>query len=183
MTFSSALVIGGSKGIGKAFVEYFQSSGINVGCLNSKEYAEIKNEKSLQSHLNDTDICVLNAHLGFQTVEIFLNIVKFWRGKKKNIVVIGSITSDMRKDKINVYNLEKKAIEESVLQVQLETSRPSVTLVKPGWVDTDLVKHIKSKNKMPPKSLVETTMSTLLTCEHRDLVLKSISLDNRLSED
>ena len=179
--FKKIVIFGTTKGLGKAFSGYVKNMSKNVVEINRSDWIVDGSIKGLKNKIRGATLLICNHHLDLNSANILYELEEFYRQKEVVILIIGSVTSDVVKDQPNKYNIEKKTIENITVQIQLHSSLTKFILLKPGWIDSEMLKNnsrAKKANKMKPKQLVEYTMSSILRSIQADLNLKSITIDN-----
>ena len=179
--FKKVVIFGSTKGLGNAFLRYIENVSTNIVEINRKDWIVNGSIKGLKNKIRNATLLVCNHHLDLNSANILFEFQEFYSKKNVVILIVGSVTSDVVKDQPNKYNIEKKTIENIVIQLQLHSSKPQFVLLKPGWIDSEMLKNnsrAKSANKMKPKQLVDYTMSVLLSSIQANLNLKSITIDN-----
>ena len=180
-TYQKVVIFGTTRGLGKAFLNYISKNTENIIEINRNDWKVLGSIRGLKSKISKASLVICNSHLGFLTSNLIYELSDYFSGSPTTIIVIGSVTSDVVKDQPNIYNIEKKTIENTVKQLQLYSSKPQIILVKPGWIDSELIKdntRARKSNKMEPNNLVSYIMSTIEESLKREFNLKSISIDN-----
>jgi NAD(P)-dependent dehydrogenase (short-subunit alcohol dehydrogenase family) len=155
-------ITGHTRGIGKKISEYFISLGYEIVGLSKSTGSDLsieKNKTNAISKIIECDIFVNNAfvsiektysHHSYVPVEILFEVHKAWKNNpSKKIFVIGSMSSSLymtRDYGYGGYQISKMALDKSSWLLSHASEYPMIHLLKPGRVDTDMV-----KNRMGPK--------------------------------
>lgn len=108
--------------------------------------------EKMYSEISDCDVFINNANLGWNQSVLLYEIWEKWKDKDKLIINIGSVAADYNQTISTPYNIQKRALQDACLQLQQESRLCKIVLVKPGYVDTPVVKHVKAA-KMDPDEL------------------------------
>jgi len=135
-------ITGHSAGIGKALAEIYQDNGNEILGLSRRNGYNIRNIPKILAIIQDCDIFINNAQVGFAQTELLFAVYQLWQGipNKKIINISTMMTSeptsclpgfDMLK-----YHVEKTTLEEAARQLRGLQNWPKLCLVKPGAVAT-----------------------------------------------
>ena len=180
-----AYVTGTTRGLGRAIVHALEQrgyasevfnerpSGYEIVGLNRPEFDLVR---STSNHIkNDFDLYVINAHAGFENVELLYDLFEANKDRECQIVIIGSVSADGDRAYVNRYAVEKAAIDKAATQLQLIDSACRVSVVKPGRMETEMTDHRKEYYRMDPKIIAETV---LWVASQPPLInVKTISID------
>jgi NADP-dependent 3-hydroxy acid dehydrogenase YdfG len=93
---------------------------------------------------------------GFLQVELLNQAWLLWQNDAtKKIVVVGSHSAETVKGYYHPYSVHKKAIDDTCKQLRNTRQWPQIINIKPSYVDTDVVKHIKQGEKSRPEDVAE----------------------------
>ena len=153
------LISGHSRGIGLSIAEYFTKLGHEVAGYsrsNSKDLAQVGMRNQFVFDSITSDIVVLNANIGFDSVNLLYQVCQVFRGQPgKTVVVIGSQSTETTKNFPHQYQIEKLSLESAAQQLQNVPGYPTIIVVRPGYVDTRTVAHVANLAKMSPDSVAE----------------------------
>lgn len=153
------LISGHTNGIGLAIYEHFtnlnhQMTGYSRA--NGKDLTDKSIQKKFIFESILSDVVILNANLGFENVGLFYDICKaLYKKTDKTIVVFGSQSTETTKTFVHPYQIEKIALEEAARQMQNLPDYPTIIIVRPGFVDTPSVEHVKNHRKIPPDNVAK----------------------------
>lgn len=162
----NVLITGGSRGIGKVIVDYFENSGHNV-------YAPTRSELNLENDINlldpNFDIVINNAGINVlkNISEITDNMV--WKVNYEaafniiqqclpymvskgygRIINIGSIWIDVAKPMRASYSASKSALFSLTKSITAEYANKGIlaNTISPGFIDTDLTHQNNTKEQI-----------------------------------
>ena len=167
-------ITGTTKGLGKSLLEKYQSIGSNVFGMNRPTYDLSKDISSLVR--KDFDIYILNAQYEWGQVDLLYSLFEKNRDRKCTIIAIGSVSADGDRKEVNRYAIQKKALDAACCQLQLCSSTCTVTQIKLGRMNTDLVKHI-SAPKMDTDRLANFIVNLIIS-NNDEFYTKTITVDN-----
>lgn len=168
-----ALITGGSRGIGKATVEYFRANGYEV-IMPTREELDLSNSKSVDDFLlrmRDVNIDTIVNNAGINDINLLENVsedelqrmltidlispMRLLRGlipqikhsRAGRIINIGSIWAVVSKSGRSVYSAAKNGMHGVTNALSLELSEYGVLVntVCPGFTLTELTKQNNSK--------------------------------------
>jgi len=160
-------ITGYTSGIGKSLSKGFENQGHKIIGFNRSTSANISSDLGIDKIVDavkDCDIFINNAYdtqkirttLGFAQTVLLYKIWYMWQGQAKIIINIGSRTSDVNHNKIWPYAIHKISLDEAVKQLRnLNTTRPQIINLKPGYVDTNQVSDISGVTKMDPNYIFD----------------------------
>ena len=150
---------GHTKGIGLAIQKKFKTQGWQVSGFSRSNGWDLTDdvirEKFYEEIMsNDFDVFInnaypysrLNSFYGFLQVELLNKVWSLWHGKTNKIILtIGSTSAETTKNYHHPYSVHKKAIDDTCKQLRNCADYPQVINIKPGLVDTDVVKKFTAK--------------------------------------
>ncbi len=161
-------ITGHTDGIGKAIAEACEAAGHEiVGFSRTTGYHLFKDLDAVVADAEDCDVFINNRYnyITEQSgqVELLYRMFEKWLGKDKRIINIGSRAGTyVAVGKIDRYSVHKHALDVATDQLNLlRDMRPRVTTLKPGYVDTESIKHITSNPKLKPEAVAEAVMWVL----------------------
>jgi NADP-dependent 3-hydroxy acid dehydrogenase YdfG len=88
---------------------------------------------------------------------------ELWSGQDKRIINIGSRGGTyISRGVVDQYAVHKHALDAACEQLNgRRDMRPRVSNIKPGYVDTESVKHITDNPKLKPEAIAEAVMWVL----------------------
>lgn len=135
-------ITGHSAGIGKALSEIYTENGHDVIGLSRRNGYNIRSITKVVSMIEPCDIFINNAQVGFAQTELLFAVYKAWHGKKdKTIINISTMMtsfpiSALPGIEMTEYYVQKKALEEAIVQLRNYQTGPKICLIKPGAVAT-----------------------------------------------
>lgn len=158
-------ITGHTSGIGKAIAEAAAEAGHEVvGFSRSTGYHLFTDLELVVANAAECDVFVNNRY-NYKNdqsgqLELLYRMFETWQGQNKRIINIGSRAgSYISFGNIDRYAVHKKALDSACDQLNmLGDMRPSVSNLKPGFVDTNSVTHIKNKPKLKPEAVAEAVM-------------------------
>ena len=140
----------------------------DIQSLNRPEY-ELKDINK-----NDFDVFINCSHYEFNQTELLYRLFEANKDRECHIISIGSVSSDGDRKSINKYAIEKAALEKACQQLSLVSDKCKVSLIKPGRINTKMVKHIDSK-KMEPEEVAKAVVWVATQPKH--INIKSLTID------
>lgn len=134
-------ITGHSAGIGQALSKIYESQGHEIVGLSRRNGYNIRSIPKLLSMIDPCDIFVNNAQVGFAQTELLFAVYETWQQKNKTIINIGTMmTSEPASSLPGLgmmqYYVQKKALEEAIIQLRGLHQWPRLCLIKPGGVAT-----------------------------------------------
>lgn len=168
-------ITGTTRGLGKALKQRFETEYSFEDTIGlDRPTHDLSN--SYENYLKDDfKIYVINAHHEWSQTELLYKLFEMNRDRECQIVVIGSVSADGDRKSVNPYAIQKKALDAACTQLQLVDSKCTITQIKLGRMETDLVKHIDAP-KMDVFDVARMIYDILLMNNKRQYV-KSITLD------
>lgn len=164
-------VTGSSRGLGRAIKKQFSKVQTEVIGLDRPEY----NLDNIENYIkNDFDIYVNNAEHYFAQTCLLYALFETNKNRPCHIINIGSVSSDGDRKEVNEYAVQKTALEKACTQLTLVKSKCKVSLLKPGRMRTDMVKHIDAP-KLDPREVARAVLWIAAQPEHVNV--KSLSID------
>jgi NAD(P)-dependent dehydrogenase (short-subunit alcohol dehydrogenase family) len=152
-------ITGHSSGIGKAIHDGFVKQGheiIGYDLLTKHNVSTEHNVRMLAQDAVDCDMIVINAYRGFSQTTLLYEMFALWKNQSKTIVVIGSRVDNSFGQYPHEYAVHKATLDLAIKQLRdTPASGPKIINLKPGWVDTPLVKHVPVAPKMDPSDVFE----------------------------
>ena len=169
-------ITGTTRGLGRALLNRWtvEEPFIDTIGLNRPDY-KLSNITPYVKY--DFNTYIINAHYEWSQTELLYDLFEANKDRECQIIVIGSVSADGDRMAVNKYAIQKKALDAACTQLQLVPSRCSITQIKLGRVDTDLVKHIDAK-KMDPTAMAELIYN-VYTMNSKNHIVKSITIDNK----
>jgi NADP-dependent 3-hydroxy acid dehydrogenase YdfG len=167
-------ITGHTSGLGKALFDFWSSSNNTVTGYSRSNGYDLDHD--LDKFNNDQfDIFVNNAYSGFKQVELLYLLYE--KNKNRNCIIlnIGSASSDGNVDRIKPYAIEKLALDRAVLQLQFNSTKCKILLVKPGRMETRMASHINAK-KLDLDAVVKAV--DWIINQPEEVYFRSITIDN-----
>lgn len=136
-------ITGHSAGLGKELFTRFDSIGFDL-----TNGFTIRRPQEIAEKSKDCDIFINNAYDEHYQLEMFKEIEKFWYAQDKLIINISSYSVSLGKE--NSYTRNKVLLEE-----YSKRSSCWVTTVRPSIMDTNFVRHITDREKVPPAKVAD----------------------------
>ena len=170
-------ITGTTRGLGQALLRRWEieEPWMDTVGLNRPQYDLSKNINAFVRY--DFNTYILNAHYGWSQTDLLYELFEANKDRECQIIVIGSVSADGDRAAINKYAIEKKALDAACTQLQLLNSSCTITQIKLGRVDTDLVKHIDA-TKMKT-SLAAAMIYQVCDMNSKNHFIKSITIDNK----
>lgn len=138
-------ITGHTKGIGKAFADYFASKGYEIVGFSRSNGYDINTEEGrsrVVDEAKDFDIFINNAY-DFKTdqpgqTHLLYAITKIWMDKDKLLINLSSIGGDFPNPKIP-YNMNKHRQDTHLKSVSHVTKKLRTINIKPFWTSTEWV--------------------------------------------
>lgn len=171
-------ITGHTAGIGKALASCYQLRGHEIIGLSKREGHNIRNTPKIADLITHCDMWINNAQAGFAQTELLFEMVNRWQGTNKSIVVISSMmtqhpSSSLPGLDMDLYRVQKVALEESVKQIRSRSTGVRLTIVRPGNIATSPDKTV------PPAADVghwAETLVKIFEIAAPDLIIPEISL-------
>lgn len=154
-------ITGHSAGIGQALAREYTSRGHEIIGLSKRHGHNIRVIPKIADCIEPCDMFVNNAQAGFAQTELLFEMAKRWANTKKHIIVISTMmaqdpVSVLPGVEMNLYRVQKVALEEAVRQIRHTTPGLQLTLVRPGNIATSPDKTV------PPAADVDHWAKTLI---------------------
>jgi NADP-dependent 3-hydroxy acid dehydrogenase YdfG len=154
-------ITGHSAGIGQALASIYQSQGHEIIGLSRRNGYNIRSIPKVTDMIVPCDMFINNAQAGFAQTELLFEVAKHWQDTNKKIIVIStqmtqSPVSPLPGLDMDLYRIQKVALEESVKQIRRHKTSPNIMLVRPGDIATSLNKTV------PPSADVNNWAQTLV---------------------
>ncbi len=162
-------VTGHTKGIGKAVTELLISHGHDVHGFsrhNGWDFTDDQARKDFIVELKKGQFdCFINnayphkyyQHMeGFFQVELLNEAWLLWENEKdKKIIIIGSNNADNAKNYYHPFSVHKKALDDTCRQLRNTRGWPHIINIKPSYVDTQVISHLKNVTKSSAEDVAE----------------------------
>jgi len=164
-------ITGTTKGLGKALKKEFTKLQFNVVGLDRPEY----NLNNIDKYIKDDFMVYINnAHYEYAQTELLYKLAEANKERHCHIINIGSVSSDGDRKAVNRYAIYKTALEKACIQLSLVNSKCKISLIKPGRIDTDMIKETIAP-KMDPREVARAIVWTAIQPRH--INIKSMSVD------
>lgn len=155
-------ITGHSAGIGQALAKEYSSRGHEILGLSKRDGHNIRVIPKIADLIEPCDMFVNNAQAGFAQTELLFEMSRRWAGTGKHIIVISTMmaqdpVSVLPGTEMNLYRVQKVALEESVKQIRYNDRALRLTLVRPGNIATSPEKTV------PPAADVAHWAKTLVS--------------------
>lgn len=167
-------ITGHTSGLGQALFNHWSNAGHSLTGFSLSNGFDIDTDVEKISNV-EFDIFINNAYSKYQQVELLYALYEKHKNRKCTILNIGSASSDGNVDRIKPYAIEKLALERAVLQLQFNSTKCKILLVKPGRMETRMVENTNSK-----KINLSYMVSTIdwLISQPENIAIRSITIDN-----
>ena len=154
-------ITGHTAGIGRSLANSYSSRGHEIVGLSKRNGDNIRNIMKISQQIEPCDMWINNAQDGFAQTELLFEIARRWQGTRKHIMVISTIMTQQPSSSLpgldmDLYRVQKVALEESVRQIRNRHLRINFTLVRPGNIATSADKTV------PPAADVDHWAETLV---------------------
>ena len=135
-------ITGHSAGIGKALAEIYENQGHEVVGLSRRNGYNIKNVNKLADKIELCDVFINNAQADFAQTELLFIMYKKWKSiPNKKIINISTAMTSLPVSNIPgidmiAYYVQKKTLEQAIIQLRHLQDWPKLFLIKPGAVAT-----------------------------------------------
>lgn len=134
-------ITGHSAGIGQALSKIYESQGHEIIGLSRRVGYNIRSIPKVVSMIEPCDIFINNAQAGFAQTELLFAVYEAWQQQNKTIINISTMmTSEPNSSlpglNMMQYYVQKKALEEAIIQLRGLHQWPRLCLVKPGGIAT-----------------------------------------------
>lgn len=170
------LISGHTSGIGLAIYDHFTNKGDEVVGYSRTNGLDLRDKYIFRDFVNEaeqSDVIIINANIGFKTVELLYEVFYKTQGQNKTIVVLGSRRTEVLTNKPMPYQIEKVAIEETARQLQNSSALPHIVILRPGYVDTPANPHVTTK-MTSAKSVAELLDWILETNKTKDFKILNL---------
>ncbi len=146
-------ITGHSKGIGKACFDNLSANHDVVGFSRSNGY-DISKTRIIDQIVNESlecDVFINNAYYSISQVDILNRLWHYWRrDKSKTIVNLSSLSKyPGLSGNQSGYSAHKAALSHQAFLLMFKTDRKCRMInVNPGWVETDMTKHVENANML-----------------------------------
>jgi NADP-dependent 3-hydroxy acid dehydrogenase YdfG len=174
-------ITGHTAGIGQALANCYHSRGHEIVGLSKRNGDNIRNIMKISQQIEPCDMWINNAQDGFAQTELLFEMARLWQGTRKHIIVISTMMTQQPSSPLpgldmDLYRVQKVALEESIRQIRNRHLKINITLVRPGNIATSADKTV------PPAADVDNWAETLVKLFETaapDLVIPEISLSPR----
>lgn len=171
-------ITGHTAGIGQALARCYTQRGHDIVGLSRRGGHNIRNVPKIADLIEPCDMWINNAQAGFAQTELLFEMANRWQGTRKFIMVISTMmtqdpVSPLPGLDMDLYRIQKVALEQSVQQIRNRHIGIRLTIVRPGDIATS------SDKTVPPSADVNHWAETLVSIFELvkpDLVIPEISL-------
>lgn len=147
-------ITGHSTGIGKACWDLLQHDNIVQGFSRSNGY-DIDDTDRIAYEARDATVFINNAWTEHGQIQMFKTMLNLWSNQpSKTIINLGSRSAFLNPDQTRRpdYTKSKKHLLKETRYTSLHTDKKCrVSIVNPGFVDTNMAAHNKGVAKMTPE--------------------------------
>lgn len=181
-------ITGHTAGIGKSLATQLEQRGHEIIGISRREKNNIRRIEHTASLIEPAELFINNAQSNFAQTELFYEIWKRWRGKRKYIWNISTAmtehpvntTPDNQDDlTMSLYRNQKLALEEASRQLRAKSAWPLISIIRPGGVATQTTEFFKNDGKYNTDKWVETLLKCLTQDENINITEISISYTNK----
>lgn len=156
-------ITGHTRGIGAALVERLEKRNYDIKGFSQSTGYNLQRVSTVKKVVNeclewDADVLVNNAYVPDNQVRLLYTMYEHWVDKPKLIINMGAISSDSISNFAQMgynkdwtpYVSEKARLDWASLQLsnQFQPGMCRVTMIKPGFVDTDSTAWLKGVNNI-----------------------------------
>jgi NADP-dependent 3-hydroxy acid dehydrogenase YdfG len=158
-------ITGHTHGIGKALFDLLSQSHDVVGysITNGYDIGDSLVRKLIVKECKDVDVFINNAHHLIGQVDLLKKFIDCWDKQDKIIINLGSKCCHgpkYAKWYSPKYWSSKKALQK-ILSNRFFITNPKICNINPGYVDTEMTKHIDIPDKLSPSIIAEYVNSML----------------------
>tara|TARA_R110000824_G_scaffold89084_1_gene218647 strand:+ start:43 stop:663 length:621 start_codon:yes stop_codon:yes gene_type:complete len=152
-TYIKIAITGHKHGIGKAFAEQLAKRGHKIVGISRSDGENIRRTDHTASIIEPCELFINNANSYYAQTELLYAVWKRWQGQKKYIWNISTMMTEQPVNSIpdglnaitgeafddldmSQYRVQKLALEESSKQLTHKNSRPLISIIRPGGVNT-----------------------------------------------
>jgi NADP-dependent 3-hydroxy acid dehydrogenase YdfG len=175
-------ITGHKHGIGKAFAEQLSERGHHIVGISRSDGENIRRIPHTASLIEPCDMFINNAQTGFAQTELLYEVWGRWKGQDKYIWNISTkmterpvnSTPDGQDDlTMSQYRTQKIALEQASRQLRFKSSRPQISIIKPGGVATQ--ENIDNTGKANTDLWVKSILDTF--CHNDNISISEITVD------
>lgn len=173
-------ITGHTQGIGQALAKIYQDSGHEIVGLSRSTGFNIRSIPKVAAEIEPCDMWINNAQAGFAQTELLFDVFERWQETEgKRIIVISTHmtqqpVSPLSGLSMDLYRVQKVALEEAVVQLRHKRVGPKITIVRPGAVATQF--HPVPRPNMSDVTEWATTMVNVLESTGPNIWIPEISL-------
>ena len=138
-------ITGGTAGIGQALGDVYESRGHEIVRLSRRNGYNIRSTPKVADAIESCDVFINNAQSGFAQTDLLFEMCQRWSGTGKTIMVISTIMTQVPVSSgidMDLYRIQKSALEESVQQLRFRDPKTNIILVRPGNIATSTDKTV-----------------------------------------
>ena len=158
-------ITGHSRGIGKAFADWFLSRGHEIVGLSRGNGYNIQHTDQIIDQVKNCDIFINNAWQDFDQSMLMYRLHEEWFGDQEKLIVAVSSARTIKPTEYhnhnagrNLYKTSKKCLEESCEHLWNHNPYPRICVFKPGHTDTKFTSK-STRPKMDADQLITYFMS------------------------
>lgn len=148
-------ITGHTKGLGKAIFETISGDFIGFSRSNGYDITDPKSREEIVKQSIDCDVFINNAYDQFGQVNLLYDLHMAWKNTDKLIINVSSNSSDGIKKFEHIYAVQKSALDKAAEQLANIPGSCRITNLKPGYIDTKSVEHVKDHPKISIESMVD----------------------------
>lgn len=140
-------ITGHTAGIGRAIMDLLKNDHDIIGVSRTNGY-NLTDVDTIVSATKHVDVFINNAYYKYQQCEILKQLAYCWHDTNKHIINIGStcvnysrIEQELDSDPWE-YRDHKTALEKMFRKLTKHPNACAISLLSPGAVDTDMVRHL-----------------------------------------
>lgn len=174
-------ITGGTAGIGQAIGDVYEAQGHEVARLSRRTGHNIRSVPKVADAIMDSDMFINNAQSGFAQIELLFEMCQRWQGTKKTIVVISTLITQDPMSVIpgldmELYRIQKLALEEAVQQLRFKRLGLKIILVRPGKIATT---PGQTPPVADPVNWAKNLVDIMESAEKNNLCVTDISLEQQ----
>ena len=184
------LVIGGSRGIGKAVCDAFNPNSLSVSRTNGYDIKNTNDRKKIAQLSLEYDIVLNHAYCGDESQTYMLEeLITTWNTNKKcgYIFNTGSISTYYNKNDWNMYPVHKSVQDDIIKRAAKKCQNNGfsfrITNIRPGMLDTE---YSRQKSNWPGSGVSGKTYSNIIEYLYNlpsCVIIPEIVLETRLPND
>lgn len=142
-------ITGHSKGIGKGIADYYSEHEV-IGFSRSNGYdiSKLADIQRIVTESADADVFVNNAYHTFYQCTVLDGIFELWQNDPTKTIVNIVSRAKYGLGKAEFYKKTKQELFANAKKKMFSAKKCRIININPGYVETDMVEHVRGKVKM-----------------------------------